>query len=163
MQGSIIESKTSEISSSSTLWQDLEAWYKSCNEPNSTPGSQGTKPEKMTNSEDLARKVLNLARQGASFNSKRNWWQGPTCRRGKDLEDSGTNTGRRRRLTGLKWALTGRPSPFRGQSPPFDLATIRNIYSPEAKSHASIHSSSSAEEQRREGHRSREERVEMVD
>jgi hypothetical protein len=44
-------------------------------------------------------------------------------------------------------AQAGRPSPFRGPvSPPFDLAAIRTIYSPEAKSHASIHSSSAAEE-----------------
>jgi hypothetical protein len=72
MQGFSVESKTSEISSSSTLCQDLEAWYKSCNEANLTPRSPGTKPEKMTNSEDLARKVSNLARQGASSNSERN-------------------------------------------------------------------------------------------
>jgi hypothetical protein len=32
----------------------------------------GTQPEKMTNSEDLTRKVPNLARQGATSNSKRN-------------------------------------------------------------------------------------------
>jgi hypothetical protein len=49
------------------------------------------------------------------------------------------------------------------QSPPFDLAAIRTIYSPEAKSHASIHSSSTVEEQRREGHHLIEERVELVD
>jgi hypothetical protein len=72
MQGFSIESKTSRISSSSTLRQDLEARYKSCNEANMTPRSPGTKPEKMTNSEDLARKVLNLVRQGASSNSERN-------------------------------------------------------------------------------------------
>jgi hypothetical protein len=48
----------------------------------------------------------------------------------------------------------GRPAqPIPGPSqPPFDLVAIRAIYSPEAKSHASIHSSSAAEEQRREGH-----------
>jgi hypothetical protein len=39
----------------------------------------------------------------------------------------------------------------RPSQPPFDLAAIRTIYSPKAKSHASIHSSSAAEEQRREG------------
>jgi hypothetical protein len=71
MQGFDVESKTSGISSSSTLRQDLEARYKSCNEANMTPRSLGTKPEKMTNSKDLARKVPNLARQGASSNSKR--------------------------------------------------------------------------------------------
>jgi hypothetical protein len=47
--------------------------------------------------------------------------------------------------------------------PPFDLAAIRAIYSPEAKSHASIHSSSIAEEQRREVHYLGEETVELVD
>jgi hypothetical protein len=72
MQGFSVESKTSGISSSSTLQQDLEAWYKSCNEANMTPRGPGTKLEKMTNSEDLARKVSNLARQGASSNSERN-------------------------------------------------------------------------------------------
>jgi hypothetical protein len=59
-----------------------------------TPRSPGTKPEKMTNSEDLARKVSNLARQGSSFNLERNRQQGPTYRRGKDLEDSGTEAGK---------------------------------------------------------------------
>jgi hypothetical protein len=72
MQDFSVESKTSWISSSSTLWQDLEAQYKSCNEVNMTPRSLGTKPKKMKNSEDLVRKVSNLAGQGASSNSKRN-------------------------------------------------------------------------------------------
>jgi hypothetical protein len=54
MQGFSVESQTSEISSSSTSSQDLEARYKSSNEVNMTPRSSGTKPEKMTNSEDLA-------------------------------------------------------------------------------------------------------------
>jgi hypothetical protein len=59
----------------------------------------------------------------------------------------------------------GRPAqPIpRPSHPPFDLAVIRTIYSPKAKSHASIHSSSAAEEQRREGHHLGEERVELVD
>jgi hypothetical protein len=55
------------------------------------------------------------------------------------------------------------PAHFGAQSTPFDLAAIQTIYSPEAKSHASIYSSSAAEEQRREGHHLREERVELVD
>jgi hypothetical protein len=37
-----------------------------------TPRSPGTKPEKMKNSENLVRKVLNLAGQGASSNLERN-------------------------------------------------------------------------------------------
>jgi hypothetical protein len=109
MQGFSVESKTSGISSSSTLWQDLENPYKSCNKANLTPRSPGTKPEKMTNSEDLPRKVSNLAGQGATSNSERNWRQGPTCRRGKDLEDSGTNVGQRRQATGPGWAQASRP------------------------------------------------------
>jgi hypothetical protein len=42
----------------------------------------------------------------------------------------------------------GRPAqPIPGPSqPPFDLAAIRAIYSPEAESHTSIHSPSAAEE-----------------
>jgi hypothetical protein len=45
----------------------------------------------------------------------------------------------------------GRPAqPTSGPSrPPFDLAANWTIYSPEAESHASIHSSSAVEEQRR--------------
>jgi hypothetical protein len=46
---------------------------------------------------------------------------------------------------------------------PFDLAAIRAIYSPGVESHASTHSSSAAEEQKREGHHLGEERVELVD
>jgi hypothetical protein len=64
------------------------------------------------------------------------------------------------------WA--GRPRPTGpahsvAQSPPFDLATIRAIYNPEAESHVWIHSASAAEEQKREGHHLGEERVELVD
>jgi hypothetical protein len=72
MQGFSVESKTIRISSSSTLRQDLEARYKSCNEANLNPRSPGTKLEKMTNSKDLVGKVLNLGGQGASSNSERN-------------------------------------------------------------------------------------------
>jgi hypothetical protein len=37
-----------------------------------TPRSPRTKPEKMENSEDIVRKVPNLAAQGASSKTKRN-------------------------------------------------------------------------------------------
>jgi hypothetical protein len=72
----------------------------------------------MKNSKDPVKKLLNLAGQGASSNPKRNWRQGPTCRRGKTLEDSGINTGQRRPRAGLKWAQAGRPSPLRGPVAP---------------------------------------------
>jgi hypothetical protein len=153
MQGFSVESKTSGISSSSTLWQDLEAPYKSCNEVNITPRSPRTQPEKMENSEDLARKVLNLARQGASSNSERNWRQGHTCRRGgyrrlgkQHRAKEATNWAE----VSPGWAAqAGRPRPFWGPvGPPFDLDASRAIYSPLTESHEKINSSSAAEEQR---------------
>jgi hypothetical protein len=52
-------------------------------------------------------------------------------------------------------AQAGRPSPFRGPVPPFDLDASRAIYSPLTESHASINSSSTAEEQRSLGTPSR--------
>jgi hypothetical protein len=61
-------------------------------------------------------------------------------------------------------AQAGRTNPFRGPvRPPFDLAVIRAMYSPEASRHTSNHSPSAAEEQRREGHHHGEDRVEVVD
>jgi hypothetical protein len=68
--------------------------------------------------------------------------------KGKDLDDSGTNAGRRRLWTGPKWAQAGRPSPFQGPVAPFDLDASRAIYSPLTESHASTNSSSATEEQR---------------
>jgi hypothetical protein len=63
-----------------------------------------------------------------------------------------------------EWAQADRPGPFRGPvASPFDLAAIRTIYSPGVKSQASIHPSLATEEERREGHHLREERVELVD
>jgi hypothetical protein len=64
----------------------------------------------------------------------------------------------------VRLAQAGRPGPFQGPvASPFDLAAIRAIYSPRVESHASTHSLSAAEEQRREGHHLGEERVELVD
>jgi hypothetical protein len=124
----------------------------------------GTWSEKMTNSKDLTRKVPNLARQGAMSNSERNWWYGPTCRRGKYLEDTGTDIEQRRPRVAPEWAQAGRPSPVQCLfAPSFALAAIWAIYSPGGESHAWSNSSSAAEEQRREGHHPREERVELVD
>jgi hypothetical protein len=60
-------------------------------------------------------------------------------------------------------AWADRPCPFQARfDTSFDLADSRAIYSPLIESHENIHSSSAAEK-RREGHRSEEERVEMVD
>jgi hypothetical protein len=65
------------------------------------------------------------------------------------------------------WAKVGLGRPVQATSrpsrPPFDLAAIQPIYSPEARRHVSTHSPSAAEEQRREGQYLREERVKLVD
>jgi hypothetical protein len=77
----------------------------------------------------------------------------------------GKKPGPYRAETGLgRPAWADRPSPFWTRFvAPFDLAASRAIYSPLDESHKEIQSSSAVEEQRREGHRSGEERVEMVD
>jgi hypothetical protein len=77
----------------------------------------------------------------------------------------GKKPGPNRAETGLgrpTWA--DQPSPFRAWfGAPLDLATSRAIYSLLDESHGEWHSSSATEEQRREGHHPREERIEMVD
>jgi hypothetical protein len=82
-------------------------------------------------------------------------------------EESRRLGNRHRAKEAASWAEMGpgrSTQPIPGPSqPPFNLAAIRTIYIPEDKSHASIHSSSAAVEQRREGHRLGEERVELVD
>jgi hypothetical protein len=103
----------------------------------------------MKNSEDPVRKVPNIAGQGASSNPKRNWRQVPN---------------QAKQDVGRAEVGPGRPTqPISGLSRhPFDLTAIRTIYTPEAKSHASIHLSSAAE-QKRERYQLVEERVELVD
>jgi hypothetical protein len=84
----------------------------------------------------------------------------------KSREKQSDRTGPKRAWAGrLGPAVLGRPTqPIPGLvRHPFDLAASRAIYSPLAESHKEIHSSSAAEEQRREIHLSGEERVEMVD
>jgi hypothetical protein len=85
--------------------------------------------------------------------------------KGSHEKQPGKKPGPNRAETGLgRPAWANRPNPFRARfGAPFDLAASRAIYSPLAESHGETHSSSAAEEQRREGHRSGEERVEMVD
>jgi hypothetical protein len=84
--------------------------------------------------------------------------------KGEGSRRLGTDTRQSRSSAGPKWAQASRPSPFQGPvDPPFDLASMWAIYSPEARSHASTHSSSTAEEQRREGHHLGEERVEPIE
>jgi hypothetical protein len=84
--------------------------------------------------------------------------------KGSREKQSGKKPGPNRAETGLgRTALADRRSPFRARfGAPFDLAASWAIYSPLAESHAKLHSPSATEEQRREGHHSGEERVEMV-
>jgi hypothetical protein len=113
-----------------------------------TPRSPGTKPEKMTNSEDPVRKCRILRDKELHPISRETDDKGPHAEGGRGLGRNGP------RPVG--------PAHFRAQSAPFDLGASRAIYSPLTESHASIHSSSAAEEQRREGHRSEEEMVEWL-
>jgi hypothetical protein len=121
------------------------------------------------NSEHPVRKLPNLVGQGASSNPKRNWRQGPTRRSEKTLEDSGPTPDKGGRWLGWSGpkpagpARLAQPISWPSQPLPFDLTAIRAIYSLEARSHASTHSSSAAEKQRREGHHLGEERVKLVD
>jgi hypothetical protein len=80
----------------------------------------------------------------------------------QNREDSRRLGNQHRAKEAAGWAEVGpsRPAqPILGPTqPPFDLAAIRAIYSLEARSDASAHSSSAAEEQIREGHHPGEER-----
>jgi hypothetical protein len=117
---------------------------------------------------DSTKKQQSLDSKDSSLNRERN---DVKCRHA-----SAHKEGIAREATGQRtvpiWAETGlgqpawadRPSPSQARfGTPFDLAAIQTIYYALAKSYGEILSSSAAEEQRREGHRSREERVEMVD
>jgi hypothetical protein len=154
--------ETFGISSSSTLEEDHEARQESRHTMNITPNdlrteastckSSGTQPE---NSEALMARIQALTAKETTS---------------KAHMQVHTNRESRKKQPGQRpepnWAEAspGRPSPLQAQfSTPFDLAALRTIYSTPAKSHASIHSPSTADEQRREEQRSRGEGVEMVD
>jgi hypothetical protein len=114
---------------------------------------------------DSNRKQRSLDSKDSRLNREGNDVKGPHASAQKSgiareatREETGAETGPGRPA----WA--NRPSPFQARSDtPFDLATIQTIYSPLTKNHEGILSSSATEEQRREGHRFGEERVEMVD
>jgi hypothetical protein len=145
MQGFDVESKTSGISSSSTL----------------------TRPRDLTREDDKLRGPRQKSVESCETRSFVQLGEKLTTRariqKGEGPRRLGTDATRRRQATGPGWAQAGRLGPF--QSPvasPFDLAAIWAIYRPGVESHESIHSSSAAEEQRREGHHLGEERVELV-
>jgi hypothetical protein len=168
MQGFSVESKTSGTSSSSTLWQDLEAPCKSCNEANLTPRSQ-----KLTWEDDKLRGPNQKSAESCGTRSYVQLGEKLTTRAYMQKGEGSRRLGNRRHAKEAEnWAWMGpgqsaqasRPSPVQGPfAPSFDLAAIRAIYSPGVESHGGINSSSAAEEQRREGHHLGEERVELVD
>jgi hypothetical protein len=124
-----------------------------------TPRSPGTKLENMKNSEDPEScRTRSFIQSEEKLTTRAHMQIREDSRRLR-------NQHRAKEVTG--WAEVGpgqSAQPISASSqPPFDLAAIWAIYSPDARSHASSHSSSAAEEQRREGHHLGEERVELVD
>jgi hypothetical protein len=157
MQGFDVESKTSGISSSSTItrpWSPVQVMQWSKHDPK--------KPRDLTREDDklwgpsqksaescetrsfvqLGEKLTTRAHMQKGEGSRRleNW------RHAKKADNwAEVGPGRSAKASG--------PSPFQGPvASPFDLAAIRAIYSPGVESHGGIYSSSAAEEQRREGH-----------
>jgi hypothetical protein len=168
MQGFDIESKTSGISSSSTLtrpWSLVQVmqWSKLASK----------KPRDLTREDDKLRGpsrksaescgTRSLVQLGEKLTTRAHMQKGEGSRRLGNWHHA-KEAGNWAEVGPGRSAQAGRFSPFRGPvTSPFDLATIRAIYSPGVESHASIHLSSAAEEQRREGHHLVEERVELVD
>jgi hypothetical protein len=77
----------------------------------------------MEKSEDLARKVPNLAKTRSFIQFGEKLTTRAHMQKGGNLEDSGSNIGRRRPRTGPKWAQADRPRPagpahFEAQSAP---------------------------------------------
>jgi hypothetical protein len=146
--------ETFKISSSSTLEEDNKARQESIHSMNMTPNdtrteastckSSGTQPK---NSEAWMASIQALTAKETTSNAH---MQVHTNRESREKQPGGS-----RGRTGPKRAQTDRPSPFWARfGAPFDLASIQTIYSPLAKNHESVHSSSAAEEQRRGGHHS---------
>jgi hypothetical protein len=97
--------------------------------------------------------------------SRRKRHQTPTCKCTQIKNHTRSKPGGNWAEPGLgRRAWADRPSPFWAWfDAPFDLAASRAICSPLVESHEERYSSSATEEQRREGHHSGEQRVEMVD
>jgi hypothetical protein len=160
--------ETFGISSSSTLEEDHEARQESRHAMNMTPNdprteastckSSGTQPK---NSEAWIASIQALTVKETTSKAH---MQVHTNKESHEKQ-LGRKPGPNLVEMGLgRPAWADRPSPFRARfGTPFDLAASLAIYSPLAESHEKRHSSSAAEEQRREGHHPGDERVEMVD
>jgi hypothetical protein len=160
--------ETFGISSSSTLEEDHKARQESRHEMNMTPNDPRSETSTCkspgSQAENNEAWIASIQALTAKETTSKAHMQVHTNKKSCEKQP-GWKPGPNRIETGLgrpSWA--DRPSPFRARfDASFDLAAIRTIYSPLAKSHEGRHSSSTAEEQRREGHHSEEERVEMVD
>jgi hypothetical protein len=155
--------ETFGISSSNTLEEDHEALQESRHAMNMTSNDPRTEASTCKSSETQLENneawMAHIQALAAKKTMSKAHMQVHTNRESRKKQ--------LRRKLGPKWDEMG-PSrsanPFRARfGAPFDLAVIQTIYSPLAKSHREIDSSSTAEEHRREGYHSEEERVEMVD
>jgi hypothetical protein len=168
MQGFNVESKTSGISSSSTWtrpWSPVQVmqWSK----------LDSKKLRDLTREDDKLRgpsrksaescRIRSFVQLGEKLTTRAHMQKGEGSRRLRNRYHA-KEAGNWAEVGPGRSAQAGRPSPFRGPvASPFDLAAIWAIYSPGVESHASIHSSSAADEQRREGHHLGKESVELVD
>jgi hypothetical protein len=163
MQGFDVERKTSGISSLSTFtrpWSPVQVmqWSK----------LDFKKPRDQTREED---KLWGPTQKTAESCGTRSYVQlgekQTTWAHMQKGEWSRRLRNRRRAKEARNWAGIGPGRSAQAITGPGRLplwpAAIRAIYSPGVESHTSIHSSSAAEEQRRDGHHLGEERVELVD
>jgi hypothetical protein len=161
MQGFSVESKTFRISSSSTLWQDLEArtshamkqtWLQEARDSTREDKKLRGPNQKSVESCET-RSYVQLGEKLTTYMQK-----GETTRRLGN---------RHHTKEAASWACMG---PGRPAQP--SLGPVCSLLWPSrhsgylwtgVESHASSNSSSAAEEQRRQGHHPEEERVELVD
>jgi hypothetical protein len=151
MQGFDVESKTSGISSSSTLTRlcspiQVMQWSK----------LDSKKPRDLTREDDKLRgpsqksaescETRSFVQLGEKLMTRAHMQKGEGSRRlgnQRRAKEAGNWAG----MGPGRSAQAGRLSPFQGPvASPFDLAAIRAIYSPGVESHAGTHLSSAAEE-----------------
>jgi hypothetical protein len=168
MQGFSVESKTLGISSSSTLWKDLEDHTSHAMKQTWLQEARDS-----TREDDKLRGPNQKISESCRTRSYVQFGEKLTSRAYMQKEEGSMKQGNQHRAkeaSGWAWMGPGRPAQADRPSPvqgpvmlPFSLAANRAIYSTLTESHRWYNSSSTAEEQRREGHHLGEERVELVD
>jgi hypothetical protein len=147
MQEIYAKEETFEICSSSTLEEDHEARQESRHKMNMTPNDPRTKASTCKSSwtQPENNKAWMTSIQALTVKETMSKAHMQVHTNGESREKQlGRKPGPNWAETGLgRSAQVGRSSPFRARfGTPFDLASIQTIYSPLAKSHTSIHSSS---------------------